>query len=322
MNEIVVVTGPTAAGKTEVAVELQAQLGGPSAASLISIDSAMIYRGMDIGTAKPDVATLAAHPHELIDILDPAEAYSAADFVRDADEAVRVALASGRVPILVGGTMLYLRCFREGIADLPDADHALRGSLEAELAARGPAALHAELAAIDPQAAANIHPHNRQRLLRALEVIRLTGASLSSQWRDQRDCAERVGAGLRTFVLDRIERSVLHERIERRLSAMLKQGFLDEVAALRERSDLDLRRPSMRAVGYRQAWRHLAGQLTLGEFRDQALAATRQLAKRQTTWLRSWHGQWSDIESLDPRAPDALAASIIERISDLPGARS
>ena len=258
--------GPTAAGKTDVAMALAAQ----RPVALISLDSAMIYRGMDIGTAKPSPAELRRFPHALVDIRDPAASYSAAEFVADADAAVRQALSAGRLPVLVGGTMLYLRSFREGLATLPAADPAVRADLARAAATRGWAALHAELERLDPEAAALIHPNNPQRLQRALEVLRISGRPISSWWREQAGTrvTERLGVELVEVALMPESRHDLHRRIAQRFDAMLAQGFLDEVAALRARPDLDPALPSMRAVGYRQVWRYLDGAITQVEMRE------------------------------------------------------
>ena len=284
--KVFALVGPTAAGKTAVALELAARYP----VALISIDSAQVYRGMDIGSAKPTRDELARFPHALIDIRDPSETYSVAEFLADADAAVRSALGAGRIPLLVGGTMLYLRAFREGLAALPPVDAAVREALSAEADARGLAALHAELAAVDPQAAAGIHPNNPQRLLRALEVWRQTGRPLSAWWAGQpaADVAARLGVGFEAYAVVPDSRALLHQRIEQRLTAMFAAGFMDEVRALRSRTDLHPGLPSLRAVGYRQAWAHLDGALAADALAPAVLAATRQLARRQLTWLRSF----------------------------------
>jgi tRNA dimethylallyltransferase len=310
VRQVLVVTGPTASGKTDVAIDLQRLLGGTSATRLISVDSTMIYTGMDVGTAKPDAEVLANHPHSLIDIRDPAQAYSAADFVADADAAVQAALAAEQIPILVGGTMMYHRRFREGIAQLPAADPDLRADLSQQLLERGKQAMHDELAAVDPTAAAKIHPHNTQRLIRALEVFRLSGVPMSQQWQEQATAEERLGVCLATFVLPSADRAKLHEQIAQRFDAMVRDGFLEEVRALQARDDLSPALPSMRAVGYRQAWQHLKGEITQAEFRDQAIAATRQLAKRQLTWLRGWQASWQDLFNLNGASAPQLAEQI------------
>ena len=283
---IILLLGPTAAGKTDAAVALAERLP----CRLISMDSALVYRGMDIGTAKPPAKLLARHPHALIDIRDPAAPYTAADFVADADREVRQALEQGKLPVLVGGTMLYARAFRDGLAALPPADPQVRAAIEAEAAAQGWPKLHARLAAVDPVAAANIHPHNGARLQRALEVFETTGKPISAYWRMQGQSAasHRLGQELLEFAVIPSERAELHRRIEERFDAMLAEGFVDEVRALRARVDLHPGLPAMRAVGYRQAWRHLDGDWDAAQMRAKALAATRQLARRQLTWLRGW----------------------------------
>ncbi len=286
------IMGPTALGKTALAMALQDALGGMEQVCLISVDSALVYRGMDIGTAKPSPEELAAYPHALIDVRDPAEPYTAADFVADADAAVQCAWQRGQLPIMVGGTMLYFRRFSAGIAELPAADHELRAELEAEYQTRGASALHAELAGMDPEAAANIHPNNTQRLLRAVEVVRLTGRPVTALWRELEGggIVERLDADCSVYALAPVERKVLHERIERRFDAMLAAGFVEELEHLNARGDLHTGLPSMRAVGYRQGLDYLAGRLDADAFRKDAVTATRRLAKRQLTWLRNWPG--------------------------------
>ena len=283
---IILLLGPTAAGKTDAAVALAERLP----CRLISMDSALVYRGMDIGTAKPPAKLLARHPHALIDIRDPAAPYTAADFVADADREVRRALEQGKLPVLVGGTMLYARAFRDGLAALPPADPQVRAAIEAEAAAQGWPKLHTRLAAVDPVAAANIHPHNGARLQRALEVFETTGKPISAYWRMQGQSAasHRLGQELLEFAVIPSERAELHRRIEERFDAMLAEGFVDEVRALRARAELHPGLPAMRAVGYRQVWRHLDGEWDAAQMRAKALAATRQLARRQLTWLRGW----------------------------------
>lgn len=270
------IMGPTAAGKTALAIELAERLNG----ELISVDSALVYRGLDIGAAKPD------YPHHLIDICDPAEAYSAARFAVDAANAVRDVRSRGRRPILVGGTMLYFRALLHGLAEMPEADPEMRRRIEAEAAERGWPALHAELADVDPEAAARIHPNHSQRLSRALEVYRLTGVPLTRYHESGEQPA--IDEPVLAVALAPRERSVLHARIAQRFELMLEEGFLEEVAGLRERGDLHADLPAIRAVGYRQLWSHLAGECTLDEAVERAVIATRQLAKRQYTWLRKW----------------------------------
>lgn len=279
--------GPTASGKTALALEIAKHYP----CEIISVDSALVYRGMDIGTAKPTAAELAQVPHHLIDILDPREAYSAADFRRDALRLIDEIRARGRLPLLVGGTMLYFRVLLEGIADLPSADAQVREAIALEAAQRGWPALHAELARVDPEAAAKIHPQHSQRIQRALEVFRITGRPLS-QLQAESSAVQQEAASARyrwvQLAVSPQDRKVLHERIEVRFRAMLAAGFIEEVAALRRRGDLHPDLPSMRAVGYRQVWEYLAGLATYAEMVERGVIATRQLAKRQLTWLRSW----------------------------------
>ncbi len=275
--------GPTASGKTGIAVDLVRRYPF----EIISVDSALVYRGMDIGTAKPDARTLAAAPHRLVDIREPEEGYSAGEFVRDARRAMQAVFAAGRVPLLVGGTMMYFRALTEGLAELPPADAELRAAIDADAEDRGWPALHAELATVDPQAAARIKPNDSQRIQRALEVYRLSGRPLS-QWQSEQAAAadepavEYLKLGLRVR-----PRARLHARIETRLGQMLDDGFADEVRRLAARPGLDRDAPAMRAVGYRQLWRYVAGESSLEEAGYRALVATRQLAKRQITWLRA-----------------------------------
>ncbi|MFV2089447.1 MAG: tRNA (adenosine(37)-N6)-dimethylallyltransferase MiaA [Pseudomonadales bacterium] len=302
---ILALVGPTGVGKTDVACELAERFP----VSLISLDSAQVYRQMDIGTAKPDLALRERHPHALIDIRDPAEPYSAADFLRDADAAILAALAADRIPLLVGGTMLYLKAFRDGLAPMPSADVALRARLAEQGRSLGRLAMFERLKAVDPQAAANIHPNNVTRVQRALEVYELTGKPMTSFWSEGEGVTARLGARLLEFAIEPDSRQALHERIEVRFAAMLEAGFVDEVARLRGRGDLHLDLPSMRAVGYRQIWDYLAGTIDAPEMHERALAATRQLAKRQFTWLRGWTG----IESLRWGQPAVIAQQIGQR---------
>ena len=286
--------GPTASGKTALACGLSERFP----LDLVSVDSALVYRGMDIGTAKPDPATLARHPHALVDIRDPGQPYSAADFRADALPVMQRISAQGRVPLLVGGTRLYFRALQQGLSDLPEADPATRARLAAEAQQLGWPALHARLAALDPAAAGRIGCNDVQRLQRALEVIELTGRPLSELQRG--GTAARFPWRVLKLALLPTDRRVLHERIARRFDTMLAEGFLDEVRALRARGDLHADLPAIRAVGYRQAWEHLDGLTDPAEFRDRAIYATRQLAKRQITWLRSDTG----IRIVEPDRPD------------------
>ncbi len=274
--------GPTASGKTGLALELARRLP----VELISVDSALVYRGMDIGTAKPDAATLGEFPHRLIDIIDPAESYSAAKFRADALAAIKEIHAAGKIPLLVGGTMLYYRALQDGLADLPASDPALREVIQAEAAEQGWPAMHAKLAEVDPVIAERLHPNDPQRIGRALEVWRLTGVPLSEwQARGREKAAPDVGRVLKLALLP--ERELLRQRIAERFELMLREGFIEEVEALRARGDLHLGLPSMRAVGYRQVWEFLDGAHTHERMVELGITATRGLAKRQMTWLRS-----------------------------------
>jgi tRNA dimethylallyltransferase len=275
--------GPTASGKTDLAVALVEQLP----CDIISVDSAMIYRGMDIGTAKPDAATLARAPHRLVDILDPAQSYSAAQFRADALCEMAEITARGRVPLLVGGTMLYFRALQQGLSDLPSAQPELRARLDAEARAQGWKHMHQRLATVDPAAAQRIHPNDPQRIQRALEVYELTGRSMTEMCQSEQGAAMPLPYRLLKIVVAPQERAMLHDRIEARFRTMLDNGFLTEVEGLYDRGDLHTGLPSMRAVGYRQAWAYLAGQVSYAEMAENAINASRQLAKRQLTWLRN-----------------------------------
>lgn len=305
---VLAITGPTATGKTEAALALADRLP----VSLISVDSAMVYRGMDIGTAKPPPDVLARYPHALVDVRDPAEPYSAADFLSDADAAVRAALARGRLPVLVGGTMLYLRAFREGLAELPAASPEIRARLEAQARRDGWESLHAELRRVDPAAAEGIHPRNRVRIQRALEVFRTTGRPISEWWRQQTgaDAGARLGVRLVEVALMPESRAELAGPIETRFQRMLRAGFVDEVAALKARGDLSAALPSMRAVGYRQVWQFLEGELDRPALVERGAAATRDLAKRQFTWLR----RWDHLIRLAPGPAQAVSEAVVERL--------
>jgi tRNA dimethylallyltransferase len=300
----VLLMGPTASGKTELAIRLREALDG----ELISVDSALVYRGMDIGTAKPDAGTLARAPHRLIDICDPATPYSAADFREDACQAMDEAVAAGRTPILVGGTMLYFRALCFGMAAMPAASPETREALARRFDEEGGEALYEELARVDSVAAAGMHPNNRQRLLRALEVYQVAGRPISELWAEEKAGGEGDPLPYRTIpiALSPPERADLHQRIERRFHTMLEQGLIEEVRAFYERGDLSLDLPSMRAVGYRQVWEHLAGKTGYNEMVERALAATRQLAKRQITWLRGW----PDCHWLDGGDPECLGKAL------------
>jgi len=272
--------GPTASGKTGLAVELCEKFP----LDIISVDSALVYRGLDIGSARPDRETLQKAPHRLIDIRDPAQSYSAAEFREDALREMKSITESGRVPLLVGGTMLYFRSLEHGLSELPAADPAVRLKLEQQAADIGWAAMHGILLQKDPVIAARIHPNDPQRIQRALEVISLSGQPMSEL--QAQSTGDALPYRIHKIILSPTERSVLHQRIEQRFDLMMKEGFMDEMKDLHSRSDLHADLPSMRAVGYRQAWSYLDGDCTLEEMRNRAIAATRQLAKRQLTWLR------------------------------------
>lgn len=281
--------GPTASGKTALAVELVRRLPF----EIISVDSAQVYREMDIGTAKPDVETRRIAPHRLVDIRDPAEAYSAGQFRADALREIAAIQAAGHIPLLVGGTMLYFRALERGLAELPTADPALRARLAAERAEQGGAALHARLARLDPAAAARIHPADSQRIQRALEVYELTGRPLTELCAVSRN--ESLPFRIVKWIVAPANRQVLHERIKQRFQLMLAQGFVAEVERLRRRGDLNPDAPSMRAVGYRQVWAYLDGRLDETAMVERGIIATRQYAKRQLTWLRAEAGAvWLD----------------------------
>ena len=279
---LIFLMGPTASGKTDLAIDLAQSLN----CELISVDSALVYRGLDIGSAKPD------YPHHLVDIREPNEVYSAADFVADATALAADITARGKIPLFVGGTMMYFKAFLEGLADMPPADPTMREKIEAEAQQFGWPHIHAQLAEVDPQSAARIHPNHSQRLCRALEVYRSSGTTMS-QWRvrQQADESAQLPADRYRVVQMAIcpaERSVLHARIAQRFELMMKAGLLQEVEGLRAKGELHADLPAIRAVGYRQLWGHLNGDYSLAEGVEKAIVATRQLAKRQLTWLRKW----------------------------------
>lgn len=298
--------GPTASGKTDLAVALAARFP----LEVISVDSALVYRGMDIGTAKPDAATLAACPHHLIDVVEPTESYSAGRFRDDVLPLMAEITARGRIPFLVGGTMLYFKALKDGLAELPPADPAIRAEIEARAAEVGWPALHAELARLDPAAAARIKPNDAQRIERALEVCRLAGRPLS-------ELHSQPGAGLPYRLIELAlvpaDRATLHARIDARFRAMLAAGLVEELRGLRARHALTPDMPAMRCVGYRQAWRYLDGEIDMEELYATGAAATRQLAKRQLTWLRSWAGAEA-FDSLRPELVEAVAAWLAGRL--------
>lgn len=295
----VLLMGPTGAGKSDLAIRLTERFP----VEIISVDSALVYRGMDIGTAKPSAAMRARIVHHLVDIRDPATSYSVGEFVRDAVRAIEDIWSRGRWPLLVGGTMLYFHALTAGIADLPEADPVLRAEIDAMAASAGWAAMHAQLARVDPLAAARIHVNDPQRIQRALEVHRLTGETITALQSRRRTAL--AGAAVIELALAPQMRAVLHASLERRFHAMLAAGLLDEVRGLHRRGDLSGEHPAMRAVGYRQIWQYLTGESTLRQATEKAVAASRQLAKRQLTWLR----RRSDAAWFDPTHPD-VAQSI------------
>jgi tRNA dimethylallyltransferase len=301
----VLLMGPTGSGKSDLALRLAEQLP----LEIVSVDSALVYRGMDIGTAKPALAVRARVPHHLIDIRDAATSYSVGEFTQDALCAMQDIWSRGRQPLLVGGTMMYFHVLTAGIAPLPEADVAVRAAIDASAALRGWAAVHQELAEVDPQAAARIHVNDPQRIQRALEVHRITGQTITKL--QQGRVSVFADVNLMEFALAPLERGELHTKIEERFKAMLDAGFVEEVRSLYERADLSPEHPSMRAVGYRQLWRYLEGLTALNEATEQAIAATRQLAKRQFTWLR----RRSQAQWLDSMRPD-VARTIINALSE------
>jgi tRNA dimethylallyltransferase len=298
---VLILTGPTGSGKSDWAMRLAQQWP----LEIISVDSAQVFRGMDIGTAKPGAAARAAVPHHLLDILDPAQTYSAGQFAQDAVALISQIRARGHIPLLVGGTMLYLKALRQGIAKLPRASLAVRQAIDAAAAVQGWPALHARLARLDPVAARRIHPNDAQRIQRALEVCEITGQTLSGLQAHSPAALQEPTQG---WALVPEPRCVLHERIAMRFNQMMTQGFLEEVRGLYARGNLSADHASMRAVGYRQLWEHCDGRITLAEAVERGIAATRQLAKRQLTWLR---GDRS-IRIVDPQLPDAYEAWSLE----------
>ncbi len=299
----VLLMGPTASGKTDLAISLCKRF----ACDIISVDSALVYRGMNIGTAKPDAETLRRAPHQLIDIRDPEDSYSAGDFVRDARAAISRSAENGRIPLLVGGTMMYFRALTEGIANLPTADRRVRDQIDREAGDRGWPGMHAELQEIDPEVAARLSPNDSQRIQRALEVFRISGRPLGHWQREA--VADNDDVDFIKIALQIEPREVLHARIEKRLDRMLDSGFEDEMRTLRERPNLDKDCSSMRSVGYRQFWTYLDGDYSRQEARNRTLFATRQLAKRQLTWLRSEKSLFC-VDPLEARAIDTISAHL------------
>jgi tRNA dimethylallyltransferase len=305
----ILLMGPTGSGKTDLAAALVERFP----LEIVSVDAAMVYRGMDIGTAKPARELLARAPHHLIDLIDPAESYSAARFLADAGAAMAAIAARGHVPLLAGGTMLYFRALQSGLARLPGADAAIRSRLEARATDEGWPALHAVLARLDPASAARIRPNDRQRIQRALEVIEATGRPLSVQLaQDLRGARRQEDLAI---VLAPADRAVLFDRVAARFDDMLRRGFVEEVRQLRARGDLHAALPSIRLIGYRQLWQHLAGEATLEEASSRAIAATRQLARRQLTWLRAEPGAaWFD--AADPGVSERIGARVAEWLDE------
>ncbi len=295
--------GPTASGKTALAIRLRQTLP----VELISVDSALVYKGMDIGTAKPDAHELSQAPHRLLDIIDPAQAYSAADFRRDALKEMAEIVAAGRIPLLVGGTMLYFKALLEGLSPLPSADAAVRAEIERQAAEQGWDALHRKLQEIDPVAAQRIHPNDPQRLSRALEVFFISGKTLTELTQTS---GEALPYQVHQFAIAPASRELLHQRIEQRFHQMLASGFEAEVRALFARVDLHTDMPSVRCVGYRQMWSYLAGEISYDEMVYRGICATRQLAKRQMTWLRGWEG----VHWLDSAAPEQAYSDVLQVI--------
>ncbi len=307
---VLLLAGPTGAGKSAWAL----RLAEAAPIEVVSVDSALVYRGLDIGTAKPSAAERSRVAHHLIDVCDPAESYSAGRFVTEALEHIRDIQDRGRVPLLVGGTMLYFRALLRGLAPLPEASAEQRREIDARAALSGWPALHAELARLDPEAAMRISPNDPQRIQRALEVCYTTGRPLSDLQKDT--VSPLAGNPLWQWALVPGERQRLHERLERRFYSMLAAGFLDEVRSLRARPDLNARLPALRAVGYRQLWSHLEGELSLEEATRQGIAATRQLAKRQLTWIRSERSlQWLDPDTVG--AETSWNRDVVARLREL-----
>ncbi|RUO69384.1 tRNA (adenosine(37)-N6)-dimethylallyltransferase MiaA [Idiomarina ramblicola] len=292
-DAVIAIYGPTASGKTALSLALCEQLD----CEIVSVDSALIYQGMDIGTAKPSAEEQAQAPHHLLDIRDPAGTYSAADFQKDATALIEDIQQRGKVPLLVGGTMLYFKALLEGLSHLPESDSAVREKLTGKLHEKGLSTLHKQLQQVDPVSAERIHPNDPQRILRALEVYEITGKSLTELTKARYG---QLVQPVYQFAVAPAERHVLHERIEQRFDQMLAQPFEDEVKKLFSRPDLHPDLPSIRSVGYRQMWQYLAGELSYDEMRERGIIATRQLAKRQMTWLRGWPGvHWLETGDAD-----------------------
>ncbi len=308
--------GPTASGKTDLAIALQAHFP----VELINVDSAQVYRQLDIGSAKPDKATLEIAPHHLIDIRDPLDAYSAADFLTDATRVMAEITARGNIPLLVGGTMLYFKVLLEGLSEMPEANAEIRAQIQHQADSEGWPAVYKQLQAVDPETAAELHPNHSQRIQRALEVYLLTGMPMSKLRQ-----AKNIGAIFDTYAIKQlalmpVNRKLIHQRIERRFKRMMDQGFAAEVQGLYKRGDLHGDLPAIRSVGYRQIWQYLDGQCNLDEAVEKAIAATRQLAKRQITWLRNWPGS-CEIETDNETeffSIDRMCLLALKKLSDAP----
>lgn len=307
-KNIVCLMGPTASGKTQLAIELVKTFPF----EIISVDSAMVYRGMDIGTAKPTPDILKIAPHRLIDFRDPADAYSAAAFKKDALREIKAIFTNNKIPLLVGGTMLYFRALQQGLSEMPSADAAIREKLREECERDGLAKMHERLAEIDPVAAKRIHPNDSQRIQRALEVYLISGENLTTFQEKSGDTSHEFN--FINIAIAPNDRAILHERIAKRFSMMLEEGLIDEVKKLFAREDLTLDTPAIRSVGYRQVWEYLQGKLTLDEMRERGIIATRQLAKRQLTWLRALTDvSWFDSE--DPALTTKISLFLQEKIA-------
>ncbi|NKB46335.1 MAG: tRNA (adenosine(37)-N6)-dimethylallyltransferase MiaA [Legionellales bacterium] len=301
--KVVCLMGPTASGKTQLAVALHQQF----ASDIISVDSVMVYRGMDIGTAKPSATLLAQAPHQLIDVRDPTQPYCVANFCQDAQTFIQASLAAQRIPLLVGGSMLYFHALQTGLADMSAADTNVRRQLEHQANEQGWAALYTQLTQVDPVAAANINPNDRQRIQRALEIYHVTGKPMSQHWQQPLPPADYEFINLALIASDR---AILHQRIEQRVQQMLADGLIAEVNGLFERGDLDLALPALRSVGYRQVWLYLQGAYDVQTMQDKITAATRQLAKRQLTWLR----RWPNLQIIDALLPLSERLAAVKKI--------
>jgi len=308
--------GPTASGKTDLAIALQAHFP----VELINVDSAQVYRQLDIGSAKPDRATLEKAPHHLIDIRDPVDPYSAADFLKDATRVMAEITARGNIPLLVGGTMLYFKVLLEGLSKMPEANPQIRDQIQQQADSDGWPAVYKQLQAVDPETAAGLHPNHSQRIQRALEVYLLTGVPMSTLRREENIGGIADQYAIKQLALIPVNRKLIHQRIEDRFKRMMAQNFEAEVHALYQRGDLHAELPAIRSVGYRQIWQYLDGQLSHDEAVEKAIVATRQLAKRQITWLRNWPGSCEiEIDSeTELFSIDRMCVSALKKLSDAP----